>query len=195
MLDMPWTYEIYFDGMMLVALLVLSARWLRSCPTRWIRTAIVISWTLLAAWSVSYRSVKLLVLVGTWSARNPELLYAFVRQNIPPGAIVLGNDDYSFYAVLKAGNEFVHTRYVFAIYDSVDPDNVRQYVARQLTLSRPVYLIWPHTVPVPSDFSATDLHLIGTFRSDQSTSMLRRLSALNRGGYPNTDLYVIRKRE
>jgi len=150
------------------------------------------------ACDVGVLAVRYARVAGTWEARDPDAIEAFIAAHVPTGSTVIGPEEPYFFPVEQTGSRYRTisprswadwARWVPVI----EPEAT--LVARHRHLPAPVkrFFIWETATPVPSAYGCALPHRVAVF--EPSPTRLDRLGPFRRDaidrGYPGSVLYEL----
>ncbi len=183
----------YFVTPMLVVLLMGTAKLLRA-NTRAYQWSMAL-WIVVALAFGAHRVAKHVEVWQTWQLRDPQRLLTFIRQWVPPGSIIFGDDQYYYYAIENAGSTY-RTFYLekTGAGDAHGPRFRRQAVPA----GKQAFLIWPvgdPNAPFPPWFDCAKPDVVAAFESSDEPIGIERTFSFAffpyLHGYPKTILYRV----
>lgn len=145
------------------------------------------------------RAVRTADVVETWNARSPHAFDRLVADHVPAGSVVVGYDEFYYYAVVNAGATFRSYRVDPWAYET---GRLRTVWADAIHRSRvmdakPDFLIWPDDEhwPMPPSLHCATAAPIARYDAPQIASILDRVPFLTSLAYlrryPSTTLYRV----
>jgi len=184
-------YEIFYVFPVLIALIILSMRLAQVAGYVGAKRVVAISLAVLAVGSLGIRSMKLLEVYQSWSARNPETISSFVKTNVPVNATVFGEDACYFWAVHEAGSKYLWIEERTTPGLASHSVSVRDQLLHS-SASEPIYLLWRSGSTLPAALASGNLRLVASFEAPVAAGPLfGRVRHWIGWGYPNSDLYLV----
>ena len=106
---------------------------------------------------------------ATWEARNPDPVYAFFEQHVPPGSAVIGTYGPYYIAVERAGSRYRSissrswadwARWV----PLIEPEAVAEAMNVPITITRERFFIWRPDDALPPPYGCVRGHEVATFQ-------------------------------
>ena len=185
-------YEIFYTFPIIISIFVLTVRMNHAeYEGGRLKKVIWSCWILFAVLGVGIRTAKIAELLQSWSVRDPKLISAFVREHVPPGSTVFGDDPCYYWAVYKSGSNYLLTSEMTTP-GLASRDDTSVELLLHKNRNTVVYLFWRRDSKKPLPLGPSQLRLLGIFQGPSVQSPL--FPALRRWigyGYPQGDLYVV----
>jgi hypothetical protein len=153
---------------------------------------LVAACALLVAGFVTVRTMKYVDVAGSWGARDPHPIAAFLSAHVPPGSIVYSRVPGFFYAVEQAGAAY---RSYPRLFPESWLDRVETTVAVAAMHADRRYLLWPtdrSRFPMPPEFQCVDRAAAATLQPAASTPVRSAIVKLARTSlYEPVALYAL----